>query len=60
MFESVGPRVPRTPSTSLKDHLQTVVKRLLPRRSPFFHTRQDVERILGLPVLAVYPRRRDR
>jgi hypothetical protein len=33
------------------------VSRLLDRRDPYFHTREEVEQLLDLPVLAVCPRR---
>ena len=36
------------------------VSRLLDRRNPYFGTREEVEQLLGLPVLAVCPPRRDR
>ena len=38
----------------------TVVSMLLDRRNPYFRTREEVEQVLGLPVLAVCPPRRDR
>jgi Flp pilus assembly protein TadB len=34
-----------------------LVSRLLDRRNPYFGTREEVEQVLGLPVLAVCPRR---
>ena len=36
------------------------VSMLLDRRNPYFRTREEVEQLLNLPVLAVCPPRRDR
>jgi len=60
MFESANRGVSRPWHEAVTRRPKEILKRLLDRRPPYFRTREEVERELELPVLAVYSPRRDR
>ena len=60
MFESANRGVSGSWHDVVTRRPKEILKRLLDRRPPYFRTREEVERELELPVLAVYSPRRDR
>ena len=60
MFESANRSVSGSWHDVVTRRPKKILKRLFDRRPPYFRTREEVERELELPVLAVYSPRRDR